>query len=93
MRPLRVYGWVAVIVVVLTVLIAGVAAHRVSAPSLRSAGAGSAAPAVKSHSADAPGHVDVQSMSAGIAINPAYFSPARAWSSRPLREPVSDRVP
>ena len=32
-----------------------------------------AAPEVKSHSAGASGDVGVQSMSAGSAINPAYF--------------------
>jgi N-acetylmuramoyl-L-alanine amidase len=83
MRPLRVDGWVAVIVVVLTVLIVGVAAPQASAPSLRPAGAGGAAPAVNSYSAGAPGDVGVRSMSAGIAIDPAYFSPGACMEFPP----------
>ena len=84
MRPLRVYGWVAVIVVVLTMPIVGVAAHQESAPSLRPAGGAGAVPAVKSHSAAASGDVGAQSMSAGIATNPAYFSPGACMEFAPL---------
>jgi len=83
MRPLRAYGWVAVIAAVLTALIVGVAAHQASVPSLRPAGVGKGAPAVNSHPA-APGDVGVQSLSAGIAIDPAYFSPGACIEFPPL---------
>jgi N-acetylmuramoyl-L-alanine amidase len=76
--------WVAVVVVVLTLLIVGVAAHQVSRPSLPPAGASGAAPAVTSHSAGASGDAGAQSTSAGIAINPAYFGPGACMEFPPL---------
>ncbi len=87
MRPLHVYGWVAVIVVVLAVPIVGVAARQAPVPPLRSAGAGRAAPSVNARPAG-PGDVGGQTLSAGIAIDPAYFSPGACTEFPPL---IGDR--
>jgi len=74
MRPLRVFGWAAVIAAVPVVLIVGVAAaHRASAPPRRPAGATRTAPAVNPQSASVGTHRAGQGQ--GTAIDPSYFSP------------------
>ncbi len=82
MRPLRVYGWVAVIVVGLTVLIVGVAAHQVSAPSLQPAGAGRAVGQVGgSHAASTP----VASAAGAGSVTPAArIGPAATATAIPV---------
>ena len=85
MHLLRVSGWVAAIVAAPAVLIVGVvAAHRASAPSMQRVGADWTAPAVNPHSASVGTDAGGQSLSAGVAIDPAYFSPGACVAFPPM---------
>jgi N-acetylmuramoyl-L-alanine amidase len=70
----RVSGWIAVVVAAPAVLVVAMASGLAPAPQGLSAGADGAASAADSHSASAPAGGG-QSQSAGVAIDPAYFSP------------------
>lgn len=75
MRLLRVSGWAAVIVAAPAVLVLGMASRLASAPSMRSADVDRTAQAVNPHSVGAAAEALGQGLDAGVAIDPAYFSP------------------
>ena len=85
MQLLRVSGWVAVIIAAPAALIVGVvAAHRGSAPSMRPAGAERTAPAVNAHSTRVGAGGGGRGLGAGMAIDPAYFSPGACVAFAPV---------